>query len=80
METLNPSVVGITESKVGLRALLSAELLIVLLPSRYPVLLVVCVTVAVAPADKPDTCRTLVEPLEEITTTEPIETVGVAQL
>ena len=46
----------------------------------YPVRDVVCVIVALAPADNPVTVNTRFDPLVEVISTDPDETVGAAQV
>ena len=52
----------------------------VAVPAVYPVLVVFWVMVAEAPGDKPETVNNCVEPVVEVIATEPLLTVGVAQV
>jgi hypothetical protein len=49
-------------------------------PDVYPVREVPCVIVAVVPGDKPVTVNTRLDPVVEVTATEPLPTVGVAHV
>jgi hypothetical protein len=78
---VKPSEVAVAVPKMGLRAVpVKAMPAKVLLPPEYPVRDVVCVIVALAPADRPDTVNTLTAALVEVIATDPVETVGVAQV
>ncbi len=78
---MKPSEVAVAVPKMGLRAGPNKAVPVtVLLPPGYPMRDVVCVMVALAPADRPDTVNTLTAALVEVIATDPVETVGVAQV
>ena len=79
--TINPSDVRVGVPKVGVRAVpVVAVPVTVADPFAWAVFEVVCVIVAEAPGDNPVTVKTRVEPVVDVTATEPLLTVGVAQV